>query len=70
MLAPRDLLQPGAILLVEWAERGSAVLKSPDMTIFLRYPEGIAAADVNNRTIVVSLHSPGVDPVFHILAKS
>jgi len=38
MLAPRDLLEPGAVLLVEWAERGSRVLPSPDLSLTFRYP--------------------------------
>ncbi len=38
MLAPRDLLEPGAVLLVEWAERGGRALPSPDLSITLAYP--------------------------------
>lgn len=38
MLAPRDLLEPGAILLVEWAEKGRGVLPIPDLQIDLGYP--------------------------------
>jgi tRNA threonylcarbamoyladenosine biosynthesis protein TsaE len=39
MLALRDLLQPGAVLLVEWAERGIGVLPAPDLALTLRYQE-------------------------------
>jgi tRNA threonylcarbamoyladenosine biosynthesis protein TsaE len=38
MLALRDLLQPGAVLLVEWAERGVGVLPPADLTLGLSYP--------------------------------
>lgn len=37
-LGVRDLLKPGAVLLVEWPERGGAVLRAPDLTISLAYP--------------------------------
>ena len=37
MLAPRDLLEPGAILLIEWAEKGCGVLPIPDLQINLGY---------------------------------
>jgi len=52
MLALRDLLQPGSVLLVEWAERGAGVLPLPDLTLLLRYPESIDAANVR-RTLIV-----------------
>jgi tRNA threonylcarbamoyladenosine biosynthesis protein TsaE len=39
MLALRDLLQPGSVLLVEWAEKGRRELPSPDLTLTLRYPK-------------------------------
>jgi tRNA threonylcarbamoyladenosine biosynthesis protein TsaE len=40
MLAIRDLLQPNALLLVEWAERGGAELPPRDLEIDLRYIDG------------------------------
>ena len=38
MLALRDLLQPGAVLLVEWAEKGAGALPMADLAVNLRYP--------------------------------
>lgn len=39
MLALRDLLQPGSVLLVEWAEKGRQELPLADLTLTLRYPK-------------------------------
>ena len=54
MLALRDLLQPGAVLLVEWAERAEGALPAPDLVLSLCYPDaddsGLAA--VEERRIV------------------
>lgn len=33
----RDLLQPGAIVLVEWPERAGALLSAPDLAVRLSY---------------------------------
>jgi tRNA threonylcarbamoyladenosine biosynthesis protein TsaE len=66
MLAPRDLLEPGAILLVEWAERGGAALPQPDVSVQLRYPGVGAAAD--HRLLEVRLHSRPTDIVAELLA--
>lgn len=33
----RDLLQPGAIVLVEWPERAGALLSAPDLSVRLSY---------------------------------
>lgn len=38
-LGVRDLMQPGALLLVEWPERAGAALSSPDLAIQLSYPD-------------------------------
>lgn len=38
MLALRDLLQPGAVLLIEWAEKGAGALPPADLAIHLQYP--------------------------------
>ena len=38
----RDLLQPGALLLVEWPERAGNYLPVPDLAIQLSYPENDA----------------------------
>ena len=37
MVAPRDLLHDGAVLLVEWSERGGAVLPKPDLRVRIGY---------------------------------
>lgn len=37
-LGLRDLLQPGAVLLVEWPERAGALLMKPDLAVQLAYP--------------------------------
>lgn len=39
-LGIRDLLQPGAILLIEWPERAAMWLTPPDMAVQLSYPDG------------------------------
>jgi tRNA threonylcarbamoyladenosine biosynthesis protein TsaE len=39
MLALRDLLLPGAALLIEWAERGKGALPSPDLALKLQYQD-------------------------------
>jgi tRNA threonylcarbamoyladenosine biosynthesis protein TsaE len=52
MLAPRDLLNPGAVLLVEWATRGGLALPTPDLTVNLKYAE--SAAGEAQRVIEVS----------------
>jgi tRNA threonylcarbamoyladenosine biosynthesis protein TsaE len=57
MLAPRDLLEPGAVLLVEWAERGGRTLPSPDLSITLLYPQGTAIELVSDRCIEVQAGS-------------
>lgn len=44
MLAPRDLLEPGSVLVVEWAERAGAALPQPDLTVTLTYPSAPASA--------------------------
>jgi len=38
MLAPRDVLEPGAVLLIEWAERAGNSLPPPDLAVTLAYP--------------------------------
>jgi tRNA threonylcarbamoyladenosine biosynthesis protein TsaE len=56
MLAPRDLLEPRAVLLVEWAERGGKALPKADLEITFCYPESDVGADA--RAIKVEFHSP------------
>ncbi|MBC7982917.1 MAG: tRNA (adenosine(37)-N6)-threonylcarbamoyltransferase complex ATPase subunit type 1 TsaE [Candidatus Obscuribacterales bacterium] len=41
MLALRDLLQPSAVLLVEWAERGAGALPVPDLALTLHYESDV-----------------------------
>jgi tRNA threonylcarbamoyladenosine biosynthesis protein TsaE len=38
MLAPRDLLNPGSVLLIEWAERGGQALPPVDLSLTFHYP--------------------------------
>ncbi len=45
MLALRDLLLPGAVLLIEWAERGIGALPTPDVALTLRYPSDESGTD-------------------------
>jgi tRNA threonylcarbamoyladenosine biosynthesis protein TsaE len=56
MLALRDLLEPGAVLLVEWAERGRGALPDADLVIQLAYPnaEDAGAQTVSERIIQIS----------------
>jgi len=64
MLAPRDLLEPGAVLLVEWAERGGRALPTPDLSITLAYPQtestertiNIEPGSSAGRVLATSLH--------------
>jgi len=37
-LGVRDLLQPGAVLLVEWPERAGTLLSQADLAVHLAYP--------------------------------
>jgi tRNA threonylcarbamoyladenosine biosynthesis protein TsaE len=70
MLAPRDLLAPGATLLVEWAERGGRALPSPDLSITFAYSPAadgdmpgerrieIQSGSSVGRVLATSLHQP------------
>jgi len=55
MLAPRDLLEPGAVLVVEWAERGGRALPIPDLTLTFCYPQSLStdAALASDRAIKI-----------------
>jgi tRNA threonylcarbamoyladenosine biosynthesis protein TsaE len=55
MLAPRDLLESRALLLVEWAERGGHALPVPDLEMMFCYLESKDKADT--RAIKVEFHS-------------
>jgi tRNA threonylcarbamoyladenosine biosynthesis protein TsaE len=50
MLALRDLLRPGAVLLVEWAERGAGALPAADLAVGLSYPD-TANAQIDRRVL-------------------
>ncbi len=39
----RDLLQPGAILFVEWPERVGGYLPTADLSVRLDYPDGLTS---------------------------
>ena len=54
-LALRDLLSPGAVLLVEWAERGKRALPTPDLVVTLAYKEPSRDSD---RTVDVGAWTP------------
>jgi tRNA threonylcarbamoyladenosine biosynthesis protein TsaE len=51
MLAPRDLLNNGSVLIVEWASRGGRALPESDLALDLDY--GLTAEDLNRRSIRV-----------------
>jgi tRNA threonylcarbamoyladenosine biosynthesis protein TsaE len=38
LLALKDMLQPGAVLLIEWALRAESALPPPDLVVSLEYP--------------------------------
>lgn len=52
MLAPRDLLEPRAVLLVEWAERAGAALPHADLTIELAYPKNQTEFEMNTQRVI------------------
>jgi tRNA threonylcarbamoyladenosine biosynthesis protein TsaE len=56
MLAPRDFLEAGAVLLVEWAEKGERTLPAPDLSITFVYPRDFVSqpAAISERTIEVA----------------
>lgn len=54
MLAPRDLLEPGVVILVEWPERAGRALPPVDLEITLTYPETVQGDD---RTIDLRANS-------------
>lgn len=67
MLAPRDLLEPGCVLLVEWAERAGAALPPADLTLTLEYPSAESRLDSETRRVLVV--DPGT-PIGEELAAS
>ena len=56
MLALRDLLLPGSILLIEWAQRGGQETPAADLALTLRYPS--ASGDTSTREIEMEPRSP------------
>jgi tRNA threonylcarbamoyladenosine biosynthesis protein TsaE len=52
MLAPRDLMEPGAILLIEWADKAGDVLPSADLQVSLLYPP-IGSGSKDERTVEI-----------------
>jgi tRNA threonylcarbamoyladenosine biosynthesis protein TsaE len=56
MLALRDLLQPGSVLLVEWAERGGGALPNADLVLGLRYPEA-SGDQMQQRLMAIKAHT-------------
>jgi tRNA threonylcarbamoyladenosine biosynthesis protein TsaE len=56
MLALRDLLQPGSVLLVEWAERGGIALPNADLVLGLRYPE-TSGEQIQQRTLTIGANT-------------
>ncbi len=59
MLALRDLLNPGAVLLVEWASRGREALPVQDLALELTYVQAAASstAETTERDIEISFGS-------------
>lgn len=53
-LGIRDLLEPDAVLLIEWPERGAGALPPADLAIEIRYASGGA----EGRELAVSAASP------------
>ena len=53
-LGVRDLLNAESVLLVEWAERGGAMLPVPDLVIAIQYS---ADAGISGRTLQISANS-------------
>ncbi len=47
---PEDLLEPEALLLVEWPERGGGALPSPDVTVGLRHDGAAREARIEAHT--------------------
>jgi tRNA A37 threonylcarbamoyladenosine biosynthesis protein TsaE len=76
MLAPRELLEPGAALLVEWAEKGGRVLPPADLSLTFSYPDEHAGGNAEackrgieinpgssvGRVLATSLHQMPNDP--------
>ena len=56
MLALRDLLEPGTVLLVEWAERGGAMLPPADLRIRLAYAADPAPSHARSLRLAASSH--------------
>ena len=52
MLAPRDLLEPRAVLLVEWAERAGAALPHADLTLELAYLKNQTELETNTQRVI------------------
>ena len=66
-LGLRDLLHPGAVLLIEWPSRAAGALPTADLLILLQYP-----ADVRGRLVTLSAASSAGDKLVEQLlaAKS
>jgi tRNA threonylcarbamoyladenosine biosynthesis protein TsaE len=62
-LGVRDLMQPGAVLLVEWPERAGAALATTDLSIYLSYP--VQGAD--GRTLRLEPSTENVSQLVHSL---
>lgn len=63
-LGVRDLLLPGAVLLVEWPERAGSLLSHADLAVHLAYPsQGVEGRQLRLECEVESLH-----PLVHSLS--
>lgn len=56
MLALRDLLRPGAVLLVEWAERGAGALPPADLAVKWVYP-GDNEGQIDHRSLSLAANT-------------
>jgi tRNA threonylcarbamoyladenosine biosynthesis protein TsaE len=66
-LGLRDLLHPGAVLLIEWPSRAAGALPAADLLVVLHYP-----ADVRGRLVTLSATSSAGHKLVELLlaAKS
>ena len=53
-LGIRDLLEPDAVLLIEWPERGAGALPPADLAIAIRY----ASVEADGRELALTASSP------------
>ena len=62
----RDLLQPGAVLLVEWPERAGSMLARPDLRVLLQYPSD----GLDHRQLTLQPLNQSLEQLVHSLTIS